>query len=141
MPVPERAPPKMHPDRMRNLGNDPASIAPSPRAYEDRPHRSPFSVFSHRVFIALKEADAEHKEAPNLFTISPLYSSSCLTQILCITYGCPDTDPADPSPESHKIHESLVICKFISDIYPNARLVPSDPLQRVAMRLFIAIWE
>ncbi|KAH9917893.1 thioredoxin-like protein [Epithele typhae] len=105
-----------------------------------------FSVFSHRVSIALKEAGAEHKEyVIDTHSHKPTWYSEKVNPITrkipCITYGGPDTDPADPSPESHKIHESLVISEFIADLYPDAHLVPSDPLQRANMRLFIALWE
>ena len=46
--------------------------------------------------------------------------------------------PADqPSPESTKIVESLVLLEFVADLYPNALLLPSSPVDRSRARYFI----
>ena len=48
--------------------------------------------------------------------------------------------PADqPSPESTKIVESLVLLEFVADLYPNAQLLPSSPLDRSRARYFIDV--
>ena len=52
-----------------------------------------------------------------------------------ITYGGPAVAPEDPSPESVKIAESLVILEFIVDI-ANGKLLPSDPVGRARARFF-----
>ena len=45
--------------------------------------------------------------------------------------------PADqPSPESVKLNESLVLVEFIADLSPSSRLLPSDPVQRARVRRF-----
>ena len=54
-----------------------------------------------------------------------------------ITYGGPDVPPEDPSPLSFKLAESDVILEFIADLYPEARLLPTDPIQRAKVRFFM----
>ena len=56
-----------------------------------------------------------------------------------ITYGGPETAPEQPSDESVKINESLVINEFIADIFPEAHLLPADPVKRATARLFAAL--
>ena len=58
-----------------------------------------------------------------------------------ITYGGPSTAPEEPSAESAKIPESLVILDFLAELFPAARLLPADPVQRANARLFIALFE
>lgn len=46
--------------------------------------------------------------------------------------------PADqPSSESVKLTESGVLLEFLADIYPSAKLLPTDPVQRAKARFFI----
>lgn len=68
------------------------------------------------------------------FTTSALTSHA---QIPAITYGGPEVPPDQPSPESAKIPESLVILEFIADIFPASGLLPSSPVERARVRLFI----
>ena len=56
-----------------------------------------------------------------------------------ITYGVPDVAPDDPSPLSFKLAESNVILEFIADLYPEAGLLPADPVQRAKVRFFMQI--
>lgn len=58
-------------------------------------------------------------------------------QVPAIAYG-PQPDPEHPNSGSVKILESLVIVEFIADLYPHAKLVPSDPVQRAKARSFAA---
>ena len=39
-----------------------------------------------------------------------------------MTYGGPRIDPTNPSPESFKLAESLVLLEFIADLFPSANL-------------------
>ena len=46
--------------------------------------------------------------------------------------------PADqPAPDSTKIAESLVLLEFVADLYPEANLLPKDPVLRAQVRFFI----
>ena len=57
-------------------------------------------------------------------------------QIPAITYGGPKGKPDEPSPESFKLRESLVILEFLADLFPEAGLLPTDPVLRAKARLF-----
>ena len=52
-------------------------------------------------------------------------------------YGGANSDPEDPSPDSAKITESLVLLEFIADLYPDSGLLPKDPVERARARFFI----
>ncbi|KAH9923130.1 thioredoxin-like protein [Epithele typhae] len=102
------------------------------------------SPYNHRVAIALAEVGAKctmytlpHSDKPAWYAekVNPAGT------VPCITYGGPATDPASPSPESRKIPESLVISELLADLYPGTTLVPTDPLKKADMRLFIAFWD
>jgi hypothetical protein len=41
-------------------------------------------------------------------------------QVPTMTYGGPKVDPTNPSPESFKLAESLVLLEFIADLFPSA---------------------
>lgn len=44
--------------------------------------------------------------------------------------------PDQPSPDSTKLFESLVLLDFVADLYPGAKLLPSTPAERARTRLF-----
>ena len=52
-------------------------------------------------------------------------------------YGSPKSDPENPSAESAKLTESLVILEFVADLYPDSGLLPKDPVDRARVRFFI----
>ncbi|KAG2738771.1 hypothetical protein P692DRAFT_201904348 [Suillus brevipes Sb2] len=56
-----------------------------------------------------------------------------------MTYGGPDVAPENPSPESTKLAESLILVEFIGDLYPSSNIVPADPVLRAKARFFIEI--
>ena len=58
-------------------------------------------------------------------------------QVPALVYGSPKSDPENPSAESAKITESLVILEFIADLYPDSGLLPKDPVERARVRFFI----
>lgn len=45
--------------------------------------------------------------------------------------------PDQPSPESIKLNESLVLVEFIGDLFPESGILPKDPVKRAKARLFI----
>ena len=59
------------------------------------------------------------------------------SKVPAIAYGGPKVPPDQPSPESIKITESLVLLEFVADLYPNAHLLPADPVQRARVRFFV----
>ncbi|KAI0747099.1 thioredoxin-like protein [Daedaleopsis nitida] len=104
-----------------------------------------YSPFVHRVQIALEDAKAEY----TLYPISPMHKPSWFvskvnpttTKIPAMTYGGPKTSPDEPSPESVKLTESLVMVEFIAELFPESKLHPADLVKRAQARLFISIVE
>lgn len=47
--------------------------------------------------------------------------------------------PDQPSPESVKLAESLILVEFVADLYPESRLLPADPVKRAQARFFIDV--
>lgn len=45
--------------------------------------------------------------------------------------------PDQPSPESVKLPESLVLVEFVADLFPESGILPKDPVLRAKARLFI----
>ncbi len=58
-----------------------------------------------------------------------------LSQVPAIAFGGPKVSPDQPSSESQKIAESLVLVEFVADL--SNSLLPKDPLLRAKARLFI----
>ena len=58
------------------------------------------------------------------------------SQVPAIAYGGPDVPPDQPSPDSIKIAESLVLIEFVADLFPGANLLPADPVLRAKARFF-----
>ena len=49
----------------------------------------------------------------------------------------PKVSPDQPSPNSQKIVESLVLLEFITDLYPNSTLLQKDTVLRAKAHFFI----
>ncbi|RPD56553.1 hypothetical protein L226DRAFT_520434 [Lentinus tigrinus ALCF2SS1-7] len=107
-------------------------------------YTSPYSPYTHRVHIALEEAklqvakyeiDLRPGHKPAWFTAKV----NSLGLVPAFTYGGPNVPPDQPSSESAKLSESLVLLEFIADLRPNAGLLPSDPELRAKARLFITL--
>lgn len=58
-------------------------------------------------------------------------------QVPAVAYGGPDVPPDQPSPESVKISESLVLVQFFADLAPESDLLPRDALGRAKVRFFL----
>ena len=54
-----------------------------------------------------------------------------------VTYGGPDVPPDQPSSESAKIAESLVLIQFFADLAPESDLLPQDALGKAKVRFFL----
>ncbi|EIW75411.1 glutathione S-transferase C-terminal-like protein [Coniophora puteana RWD-64-598 SS2] len=101
---------------------------------------SKYSVFSIRVAIALHEAKAHYTTCDVDFENKPDWYVKFVNpagKVPAITYGGPSVPPDQPSPESAKIAESVIILEFIADLYPSSGLLPSDPVKRAQARFFI----
>jgi glutathione S-transferase len=59
-----------------------------------------------------------------------------LSQVPVLAYGGPKTPLDDPSSETVKIAESLVLVEFVNDL-SGGKLLPEDPVLRAKARLFI----
>ena len=65
------------------------------------------------------------------------FIDSRVQEVPALAYGGPVVPADQPSSESIKLTESLVILEFLADIDPSAKLLPSDPVQRAKSRFFI----
>ncbi|CAL1708519.1 unnamed protein product [Somion occarium] len=95
--------------------------------------------YAHRVEIALAEAKAEFKRFEIDLKNKPEWYAPKVnpaSKVPAIAYGGPDVPPDQPSPESIKIAESLVLIEFVADLFPSASLLPSDPVLRAKARFF-----
>ncbi|KAJ7598411.1 glutathione S-transferase [Mycena floridula] len=93
-----------------------------------------------KVELALAEANTKFsryeidlKNRPNWY--APKINSA--SKVPAIAYGGPSVSPDQPSPESEKIAESLILVEFVADLYPDSHLLPKDPVQRAKARFFI----
>ncbi|KAG2133298.1 thioredoxin-like protein [Suillus clintonianus] len=97
------------------------------------------SPFSHKVELALVEANAPYKAHQiDLFNKPEWFPKvNPVGKVPAVTYGGPSVDPEDPSPLSTKLAESNVILEFLADLYPDSGLLPKDPVLRAKVRFFI----
>ncbi|KAJ7484162.1 thioredoxin-like protein [Mycena latifolia] len=99
--------------------------------------------FAHRAELALAEAkvDFTRYEIENLKNKPQWYIDKVnpASKVPAIAYGGPDVPPDQPSPESIKISESPIVVEFIADLFPEAKLLPTDPVQRAKARFFIEV--
>ncbi|KAI0654854.1 thioredoxin-like protein [Cubamyces menziesii] len=103
-----------------------------------------YSPFSHRVQIALEQAKADYSRVSINLLEKPAWFAEKVNpvgKVPATTYGGPKSAPESPSPEAAKINESLVILEFLADLFPEAHLLPSDPVLRAQVRLFINAFE
>ncbi|EKM51495.1 uncharacterized protein PHACADRAFT_261658 [Phanerochaete carnosa HHB-10118-sp] len=102
------------------------------------------SPYSHRVHIALEEANAEYTLCTIDVMNKPAFYIDEINpagKVPAISYGGPKVSPERPSPESTKLRESGVILEFLADLFPESSLLPKDPVLRAKARLFIAVFD
>ncbi|EJF56550.1 hypothetical protein DICSQDRAFT_71278 [Dichomitus squalens LYAD-421 SS1] len=96
--------------------------------------------FAHRAELALAEAkvpftryeiDLQNKPEWYAPKVNPA------SKVPAIAYGGPQVPPDQPSPESVKLAESLVLAEFIGDLFPESGILPKDPVKRAQARFFI----
>ncbi|KAH9900799.1 thioredoxin-like protein [Cubamyces lactineus] len=99
------------------------------------------SPFPHRVRLALEEANAQYDTILiDLMNKEEWYEKKVNPaggKVPLLVYGGPKLHPdEEPSADSAKITESIVILEFLADIFPEAHLLPADPVLRARARLF-----
>ncbi|KAG6853414.1 hypothetical protein C0991_004582 [Blastosporella zonata] len=94
--------------------------------------------YAHRAELALEESKLKYtrfeidlKNKPEWY--APRVNPA--SKVPAIAYGGPIVSPDEPSPESEKLAESLVLLEFIADI--SGKLLPTDPVLRAKARFFI----
>ncbi|KZT66635.1 hypothetical protein DAEQUDRAFT_674641 [Daedalea quercina L-15889] len=96
--------------------------------------------YAHRVELALEEAKADYTKCVIDLSNKPSWYAPKVnpaSKVPAIAYGGPQVPPDQPSLESVKLTESLVLLEFVADLYPNAYLLPVDPVQKARARFFI----
>jgi len=96
--------------------------------------------FSHRAELAMEEATILHKKFYIDLKNKPEWYAPRVnpaSKVPAVAYGGPDVHPDDPSPESTKITESLVLIQFFADLAPDSDLVPKDALGKAKIRFFL----
>ncbi|KIJ63197.1 hypothetical protein HYDPIDRAFT_168748 [Hydnomerulius pinastri MD-312] len=96
--------------------------------------------YAHRVEIALAEAQAEYKKYQIDLANKPEWYAPKVnpaSKVPALAYGGPDIAPETPSPESEKLAESLILVEFVADLFPQASLLPEDPVLRAKARFFV----
>lgn len=92
--------------------------------------------------IALEEAGAQYTKYQIDLQNKPEWYApkvNLASKVPAIAYGGPPVSPDQPSPESVKLAESLVLVEFIADLFPHAKLLPDDPVKRAQARFFIDV--
>ncbi|CAE7217970.1 unnamed protein product [Rhizoctonia solani] len=107
-------------------------------------YSSDICPFAQRTVIALQEAKADYTTYEIDLSNKPEWYAPKVnpaSKVPAIAYGGPKVDPANPSPESVKIAESLVLLEFIADLYPNSGLLSADPVERAQARFIIDLFS
>ncbi|KIY70107.1 hypothetical protein CYLTODRAFT_442221 [Cylindrobasidium torrendii FP15055 ss-10] len=97
--------------------------------------------FAQRAEIALAEVGADFKRYEIDLSNKPEWYAPQVnpaSKVPALAYGGPDVPPDEPSPESIKIPESLVLLQLIPELFPeSSTLIPKDPIVLAKARLFI----
>ncbi|KAJ6514685.1 thioredoxin-like protein [Mycena vulgaris] len=98
--------------------------------------------YSHRVELALAEAKVDFTRVEIDLGNKPEWYASKVnpaSKVPAIAYGGPQVPPDQPSPESIKLAESLILVEFVADLYPASALLPTDAVLRAKARFFIDV--
>ncbi|OJT08274.1 Glutathione S-transferase L1 [Trametes pubescens] len=96
--------------------------------------------FAQRAEIALAEAKAEFTPFQIDLSNKPEWYAPKVnpaSKVPAIAYGGPEVPPDQPSPESVKLAESLVLVEFVADLFPDSGILSADPVTRAQTRFFI----
>jgi len=96
--------------------------------------------FAQRVDLAFHEAKANVTRYEIDLANKPEWYASRVNPASKVPAVVYDTSgksvPENPSAESAKIAESLVLLEFVADLYPDSGLLPKDPVERARVRFF-----
>ncbi|KAI5116601.1 hypothetical protein M0805_006779 [Coniferiporia weirii] len=98
--------------------------------------------YAQRAELALAEAGADVVKYQVDLQNKPVWYAPKVnpaSKVPAIAYGGPKVPADQPSPESVKIAESLVLLEFFADLYPESGLLPKDPVLRAKARFFIDV--
>ncbi|KAL6302571.1 glutathione S-transferase C-terminal-like protein [Sparassis latifolia] len=96
--------------------------------------------YAQRAELALEEAKADYTKFEIDLSNKPEWYAPLVnpaSKVPAIAYGGPKVPPEQPSPKSVKIAESLIIVEFVADLFPEASLLPKDPVLRAKARFFV----
>ncbi|KAJ7258383.1 glutathione S-transferase [Mycena haematopus] len=96
--------------------------------------------FAHRVELALAESKVGYTRFEIDLANKPEWYAPQVnpaSKVPAIAYGGPQVSPDQPSPESIKIAESLVLVEFVADLFPDSPILPKDPVLRAKARFFV----
>ncbi|KAH8116006.1 glutathione S-transferase [Phellopilus nigrolimitatus] len=96
--------------------------------------------YAQRAELALAEAGANVTKYEIDLKNKPVWYAPKVnpaSKVPAIAYGGPQVPPDQPSPDSTKIAESLVLLEFFADLFPESTLLPKDPVLRAKARFFI----
>ncbi|KAJ7107330.1 hypothetical protein C8R44DRAFT_843061 [Mycena epipterygia] len=103
-------------------------------------YTSKLCPFAHRVELALAEAKVDYNRFEVDLRNKPQWYAPKVnpaSKVPAIAYGGPQVSPDLPSPDSIKIAESLILVELVADLYPEATILPKDPVLRAKARFFI----
>uniref|UniRef100_A0A5K1JYI1 Thiol-transferase Tc52 n=1 Tax=Ganoderma boninense TaxID=34458 RepID=A0A5K1JYI1_9APHY len=98
------------------------------------------TLYSAKADIALAEAKVPFTRYEIDLTDKPAWYAPKInpaSKVPAIAYGGPSVPADQPSPESTKLAESLVLVEFVGDLFPSSGIVPADPVKRACARFFI----
>ncbi|OCH87035.1 hypothetical protein OBBRIDRAFT_814285 [Obba rivulosa] len=102
------------------------------------------TLYTAEVEIALHEVNAKYtryeidiRNKPDWFTaeVNPV------GQVPALTYGGPEVPPNQPSSESAKLRESIILLEFVADLFPETNMLPPDPILRAKARYFMDVFK
>ncbi|KAJ7154514.1 glutathione S-transferase C-terminal-like protein [Mycena filopes] len=99
--------------------------------------------FAQRVELALAESKATDVTRFEIsLTDKPDWYApkvNTASKVPAIAYGGPQVPADQPSADSTKLAESLILVEFIGDLFPDSPILPKDPVQRARARFFIDV--
>ncbi|KAJ6605274.1 glutathione S-transferase [Mycena vulgaris] len=95
--------------------------------------------YAHRVELALAEAKVDFTRVEIDLGNKPEWYASKVNPASKVAYGGPQVPPDQPSPESIRLAESLILVEFVADLYPASALLPTDAVLRAKTRFIIDV--